>query len=141
MKTSAITLGDWDVAAVTAFYLLHLVPGAGCCGPRSAGPVALALRRRWGQVAWHFGMIRDRTREGECFAPSGSTTGWATPFAGRGRPTTGSKPWPEPPRDLTQVPNSSPSSPRVAPPRAGLTKLALTPLSSSEHSAVGRTAL
>ena len=67
MKTSAITLGRADVAAVTAFYLVFL------------GIWTLALWARmnpwvWGaalvaalaQVVWHFGMIRGRTREG-CF--------------------------------------------------------------------------
>ena len=67
MKTSAITLGSWDVAAVTAFYLLHLILWAWLLWPELGGPVfALALLAALAQVGWHFGMIRGRTREG-CF--------------------------------------------------------------------------
>lgn len=67
MKTSAITLGRFDVAAVTAFYLLHLVLWGWLLWPQVGGPVfALALLAALAQVLWHFGMIRDRTREG-CF--------------------------------------------------------------------------
>ena len=70
MKTSAITLGRWDVPAIVLFYLLHLalwswllVPGLPAA--RSGFwwvAVALALA----QVAWHGWLIRDRSREG-CF--------------------------------------------------------------------------
>ncbi|MDD2727731.1 UbiA family prenyltransferase [Malikia sp.] len=67
MKTSAITLGRWDVVGVTAFYLLHLALWGGLLWPAVGGPVfGLALAAALGQVAWHHGMIRDRTREG-CF--------------------------------------------------------------------------
>ncbi len=67
MKTSAITLGSWDVAAVTAFYLLHLALWGWLLWPEVGGPVfALALLAALIQVGWHFGMIRGRTREG-CF--------------------------------------------------------------------------
>ena len=67
MKTSAITLGRFDVAAVTAFYLLHLALWGWLLWPQVGGPVfALALLAALGQVGWHFGMIRARTREG-CF--------------------------------------------------------------------------
>ena len=67
MKTSAITLGRWDVAGVTAFYLLHLVLWAWLLWPEVGGPVfGLALVAALAQVVWHRGMIRDRTREG-CF--------------------------------------------------------------------------
>jgi 4-hydroxybenzoate polyprenyltransferase len=63
MKTSAITLGRWDVLGVTAFYLLHLVLWGGLLWPVAGGPwFGLALV----QVTWHFTMIRGRTREG-CF--------------------------------------------------------------------------
>jgi len=67
IQTSAITLGDADVPAITAFYLAFL------------GLWTLALWDRvnpwvWGavlvvalaQVAWHWRLIRHRTREG-CF--------------------------------------------------------------------------
>ncbi len=67
MKTSAITLGDADVPAVTAFYLLFLGIWTAALW-RVVNPwvwsamlvVALA------QVAWHFSLIKDRTRDG-CF--------------------------------------------------------------------------
>ncbi len=67
MKTSAITLGRWDVAGVTAFYLLHLLLWAWLLWPEVGGPVlGLALAAALAQVVWHHGMIRERTREG-CF--------------------------------------------------------------------------
>jgi 4-hydroxybenzoate polyprenyltransferase len=67
MKTSAITLGRWDVAGVTAFYLLHLLLWAWLLWPEVGGPVlGLALAAALAQVVWHYGMIRERTREG-CF--------------------------------------------------------------------------
>jgi 4-hydroxybenzoate polyprenyltransferase len=67
IKTSAITLGRLDVAAVMAFYAAFLaiwaVLGAslGYGWPYFAGLVAAAAI-----AAWHFGLIRARTREG-CF--------------------------------------------------------------------------
>ena len=67
MKTSAITLGRWDVAGVTAFYLIHLGLWGALLWPAVGGPVfALALAAALAQVGWHYGMIRQRTREG-CF--------------------------------------------------------------------------
>lgn len=70
MKTSAITLGRWDVAAITAFYLIYLalwgwllaplVPSAG------AWPLWAGLAVALGQVVWHVRLIKDRSREG-CF--------------------------------------------------------------------------
>ena len=67
MKTSAITLGDADVPAITAFYLVFLGIWTavlwGQVNPLVWGAmlvVALA------QVVWHFWLIRDRTRDG-CF--------------------------------------------------------------------------
>jgi 4-hydroxybenzoate polyprenyltransferase len=67
MKTSAITLGRADVAAVTGFYLLHLAIWAAALWPMLR-PVAwlLALAAALAQVAWHFTLIRTRSREG-CF--------------------------------------------------------------------------
>lgn len=67
MKTSAITLGRFDVVAITAFYVLHLL----------IWTVLLVDRLHpwvWGatllvaavQVGWHHRLIRERTREG-CF--------------------------------------------------------------------------
>ena len=59
MRTSAITLGRWDVRAVMAFYVLPLVlwrPLFWWLGVVLAGL----------QVLWHARLIRDRSREG-CF--------------------------------------------------------------------------
>ena len=66
MKTSAITLGQWDVAAVMFFYAAFVgVWGVVLDAPDKplllAGLVAAAL-----QAAWHFWLIKDRTRDG-CF--------------------------------------------------------------------------
>jgi len=67
IRTSAITLGRWDVAAVMAFYALFVGTWAaigwriGLAWPFFAGlAVAAAL------AAWHWTLIRDRSREG-CF--------------------------------------------------------------------------
>lgn len=67
MKTSAITLGQWDVVAVMAFYGLHLALWSWVVSSVVAGwgwwlGVAVAAA----QVAWHWSLIRTRTREG-CF--------------------------------------------------------------------------
>ena len=67
MKTSAITLGRADVAAVMAFYLAHLWSwswlgtGMGLGLWFQLGIVAAGL-----QVAWHYTLIKGRSREG-CF--------------------------------------------------------------------------
>jgi 4-hydroxybenzoate polyprenyltransferase len=67
IKTSAITLGRFDVAAVTAFYAAYLAiwtligKGLGYGGPYYAGIGAAALI-----AGWHFTLIRGRTRDG-CF--------------------------------------------------------------------------
>jgi 4-hydroxybenzoate polyprenyltransferase len=67
MKTSAITLGSWDVAAVTSFYVVQLLTWTVLLVERLA-PWAwfLALVAAVAQVVWHHRLIRDRTREG-CF--------------------------------------------------------------------------
>ena len=67
MKTSAITLGRWDVLAVLSFYLIYLAIWSWVIAP---------LVHRWGwwlgvaaalaQVVWHATLIHDRSREG-CF--------------------------------------------------------------------------
>ncbi|MFM2084090.1 MAG: hypothetical protein RLY95_908, partial [Pseudomonadota bacterium] len=73
MKTSAITLGRFDVAAIMAFYVIyllvwnHLITGR----PyqiRLASPMLwyVSLVVASGQVLWHFLLIRSRSREG-CF--------------------------------------------------------------------------
>ena len=67
MKTSAITLGRWDVVAIMGFYGAYLAIWAALleAAARShwfwLGLLGAAL-----QVGWHFALIRDRTREG-CF--------------------------------------------------------------------------
>ncbi|MDE2616261.1 MAG: 4-hydroxybenzoate octaprenyltransferase [Burkholderiales bacterium] len=67
MKTSAITLGSWDVVAVTSFYVVQLLVWTVLLVERLA-PWAwfLALVIAGGQIVWHHGLIRERTREG-CF--------------------------------------------------------------------------
>ena len=68
MKTSAITLGRADVAAVTGFYLLNLAIWTVALWPQLRPVVWLAtLAVALGQVVWHFTLIRTRSREG-CFA-------------------------------------------------------------------------
>ncbi|MBL8388937.1 MAG: 4-hydroxybenzoate octaprenyltransferase [Hydrogenophaga sp.] len=67
MKTSAITLGDADVPAITAFYLVFLGIWTAVLWGR-VNPIV------WGamlvvalaQVVWHWRLIKDRTRDG-CF--------------------------------------------------------------------------
>jgi 4-hydroxybenzoate polyprenyltransferase len=67
MKTSAITLGRWDVPAVLAFYGAYLLVWGGVVAP-------LVHSRWWwlgvvaagAQVVWHGWLIRTRSREG-CF--------------------------------------------------------------------------
>jgi 4-hydroxybenzoate polyprenyltransferase len=67
MKTSAITLGRADVAAVMAFYAVYLAAWAALGMSQGlrwvflAGIAAAAL-----QALWHFTLIRTRSREG-CF--------------------------------------------------------------------------
>jgi 4-hydroxybenzoate polyprenyltransferase len=83
IRTSAITLGRWDVAAVMASngLMLALLVWIG-----------VALRMRWpyyaglaaaaGMMAWHYTLIRGRTREG-CFrAFRGNTWVGLAVFAG-----------------------------------------------------------
>jgi 4-hydroxybenzoate polyprenyltransferase len=67
IKTSAITLGRFDVAGVMGFYLLFLALWGGLLWPTLGGwPLGLALLLALAQVGWHFSMIRARSREG-CF--------------------------------------------------------------------------
>jgi len=66
MKTSAITLGTWDVAAVMFFYAAF-VGVWGVVLDAADKPLLLAgLAAGSLQAAWHFFLIKDRTREG-CF--------------------------------------------------------------------------
>ncbi len=67
MKTSAITLGRFDVAAVLAFYLALVVVWGWALRLQGFGAVwGVALLLVLAQVVWHAHMIRGRTREG-CF--------------------------------------------------------------------------
>jgi 4-hydroxybenzoate polyprenyltransferase len=67
MKTSAITLGRWDVAAVMVFYVGYLALWSAAVGSTLAswwwwGAVAVAAS----QALWHYRLIRERSRDG-CF--------------------------------------------------------------------------
>lgn len=65
MKTSAITLGRHDVAAVMAFYALHLAGWALLGRLLGLGAVfGLGLVVAAAQAVWHYTLIRGRTREG-----------------------------------------------------------------------------
>jgi 4-hydroxybenzoate polyprenyltransferase len=67
MKTSAITLGRWDVRAVMAFYAVYLFGWAWLLVDAQLASVWLwGLGLAAAQAVWHFGLIRDRSREG-CF--------------------------------------------------------------------------
>ncbi|MEY2689414.1 MAG: 4-hydroxybenzoate octaprenyltransferase UbiA [Pseudomonadota bacterium] len=67
IKTSAITLGRYDVAAVMAFYAIYLASwaalaaGAGLSGWFLLGSAAAAA-----QAIWHWRLIANRSRDG-CF--------------------------------------------------------------------------
>ena len=67
IKTSALTLGSFDVAAVMVFYAIHLVAWAwlgrslGLGSVFLAGVVVAAM-----QAVWHYTLIRLRERAG-CF--------------------------------------------------------------------------
>lgn len=67
IKTSAITLGRFDVAGVMAFYALFLAVWAGL-GSRIglAWPYFVALGGAAGLALWHYTLIRTRSRDG-CF--------------------------------------------------------------------------
>lgn len=67
MKTSAITLGRWDVAAVMGFYGVYLASWALLGRALGLGDVFLAgIALAAAQAAWHYVLIRGRTRDG-CF--------------------------------------------------------------------------
>jgi 4-hydroxybenzoate polyprenyltransferase len=67
MKTSAITLGRADVAVVMASYGVYLAIWAAVLLQRiSPAVVAVAIALAGAQAAWHFTLIRDRSRDG-CF--------------------------------------------------------------------------
>jgi len=67
MKTSAITLGRFDVAVVTASYLVYLSIWALAVANHARHAIFyIAIGVALVQVAWHYTLIRGRTREG-CF--------------------------------------------------------------------------
>jgi 4-hydroxybenzoate polyprenyltransferase len=67
MKTSAITLGRWDVAAVMAFYAIYLASWTALGLSLGLGRVyLLGVAVAAAQAAWHYTLIRQRTRAG-CF--------------------------------------------------------------------------
>lgn len=68
IRTSAITFGRLDVAAVMLCYLLFLGIWAAALAPYALGaPFHLALLAALGQALWHWRLIAARTRAG-CFA-------------------------------------------------------------------------
>ena len=67
MKTSAITLGRWDVTAVLSFYLVQLAIWSWAIVPQpNAWVWWLGVAVVLAQVVWHGTLIKDRTRDG-CF--------------------------------------------------------------------------
>jgi 4-hydroxybenzoate polyprenyltransferase len=67
IKTSAITLGRYDVAGVMAFYGAHLAVWAALGAWEGYGwAYGAGLVAAGAQVLWHYTLIRDRFREG-CF--------------------------------------------------------------------------
>jgi 4-hydroxybenzoate polyprenyltransferase len=67
MKTSAITLGRWDVIGVMLFYTVYLVSWSVLGSLLGLGLVyQLGIAVAAAQAAWHYTLIWRRTREG-CF--------------------------------------------------------------------------
>jgi len=67
IKTSAITLGRYDVAAVMAFYAVFLTIWAGLGISLGYGwPYLAGIGAAAAIAGWHFTLIRDRSRDG-CF--------------------------------------------------------------------------
>ena len=67
MTTAAVTLGRWDVAAVMTFYAIYLGSWAALGLSLGLGRwFLLGLAAAALQAAWHYRLIRDRSREG-CF--------------------------------------------------------------------------
>ena len=67
IKTSALTLGRYDVAAVMAFYAAYLLSWALLGRALGLGRVyLLGIAAAALQALWHYTLIRTRTREG-CF--------------------------------------------------------------------------
>jgi 4-hydroxybenzoate polyprenyltransferase len=67
IKTSAITLGRWDVPAIMLFYVVHLGSWAALLQGTGASPTMwLGMAAAGAQALWHYTLIRDRGRDG-CF--------------------------------------------------------------------------
>jgi 4-hydroxybenzoate polyprenyltransferase len=67
IKTSALTLGRWDVTGVMAFYLIHLASWTWLGLRLGLGRwFLLGIAAALAQVAWHYLLIKDRSRDG-CF--------------------------------------------------------------------------
>ena len=67
MKTSAITLGAWDVPVVMLCYGIYMLIWTLALSYQARqASFFVAIFVGAGQVAWHFSLIRTRTREG-CF--------------------------------------------------------------------------
>jgi len=67
IHTSAITLGRWDVAAIMGFYAVYLAIWAAVLSTTTLSDAwMLGLLAAAAQAAWHFTLIRTRSREG-CF--------------------------------------------------------------------------
>ena len=83
MKTSAITLGRWDVAGIMLFFVLCLALTIGALQPYGLGwPFWVGMALAAAQVVWHFTLIKDRTRDGCFVAFSKSHYIGMTVFAG-----------------------------------------------------------
>jgi 4-hydroxybenzoate polyprenyltransferase len=68
MKTSAITLGRWDVPAVLLFYAIYLsIWLSALMGHAQTAIFYIASAAAVMQVVWHYRLIRKRERQG-CFA-------------------------------------------------------------------------
>ena len=68
MKTSAITLGRWDVPVIMLFYAIYLsIWLLTQVEPAQAAIIFIVLAAAVAQVLWHYMLIRTRSREG-CFA-------------------------------------------------------------------------
>ncbi len=83
MKTSAITLGHFDVAAIMVFYAVYLLIWLLVAARHAPSAILyIAFAAAAAQALWHYTLIRTRTREG-CFVAF-KQNHWlsATVFAG-----------------------------------------------------------